>query len=61
MFKKQHPSGSPLEPDSSFTLAKAIEQDIGHFIEDLQEQCSSEGLIQQENHRKTIGKWWCNG
>lgn len=29
--------GSPLEPDSSFTLAKAIEQDIGHFIEDLQE------------------------
>jgi len=60
VFKKQHPSGTPLEPDSSFTLAKAIEQDIGHFIEDLQEQCSS-GLIQQENHRKTIGKWWFNG
>eukprot|EP00435_Cladocopium_sp_Y103_P068298 s670_g31.t1 len=26
-----------LEPDASFTLAKAIELDVGHFIEDLQD------------------------
>ena len=29
--------GFPLEPDASFTLAKAIEMDIGQYMDDLQE------------------------
>ena len=29
---------SPLEPDASFTLAKAIEMDIGQYMDDLQER-----------------------